>query len=236
MSDASALARARLRWSAAVLLAAGVAVALAILGYFGLARVWASLAEIGWRGLVTLSLASLAPLGILGAAWWALEGGPLAWLRAFVWARAIRDAATELLPFSQFGGFAIGARAAVLSGVPPARASAGTVVDVTAEMIAQLGFTGLGLAILDPRGRQSRGRRQGGDRRQPGRAWPVGGGGGRLHPRPAPRRRASPGLGAPLSPTGRGGHGRLRPRARQLLPPAGRASRPASACISPPGS
>jgi len=65
-----------------------------------------------------------------------------------MWARLIRDAACELLPFSHLGGFIIGARAAVLGGVASRTAVSTTVADVTAELIAQLGFTGLGLVLL----------------------------------------------------------------------------------------
>jgi uncharacterized membrane protein YbhN (UPF0104 family) len=46
------------------------------------------------------------------------------------------------------GGFFIGARAAILRGVAPRTAFATSVADVTAELIAQLVFTGLGLAWL----------------------------------------------------------------------------------------
>jgi putative membrane protein len=63
-------------------------------------------------------------------------------------ARMVRDAATEVLPFSQLGGIVLGARAAILQGVAPALAFASTVVDVTTELLAQIAFIALGLAIL----------------------------------------------------------------------------------------
>jgi len=65
-----------------------------------------------------------------------------------VWARLLREAASELLPFTQVGGFVIGARAAAIQGVPGRIALATTVVDVTTELISQLGFTGVGITIL----------------------------------------------------------------------------------------
>ncbi len=68
-----------------------------------------------------------------------------------VWARLLREAASELLPFTQIGGFVVGARAATLQGVDTAMAFGSTLVDVTAELIAQLGFTGLGITILATR-------------------------------------------------------------------------------------
>jgi putative membrane protein len=49
---------------------------------------------------------------------------------------------------SQLGGFIMGARAATLLGLSGITAFASTIVDVTVEMVAQLGFTAIGLAIL----------------------------------------------------------------------------------------
>ena len=66
----------------------------------------------------------------------------------FVWGRMVRDASANCLPFSQVGGFVFGARAATLHGISWSLATASTVVDVTAEFLAQLAFTGIGLGIL----------------------------------------------------------------------------------------
>jgi hypothetical protein len=60
----------------------------------------------------------------------------------------VRDASTNCLPFSQVGGFVFGARAVTLHGVSWSLATASTVVDVTAEFLAQLAFTAIGLGIL----------------------------------------------------------------------------------------
>src|ERR1700723_4613347 len=65
-----------------------------------------------------------------------------------VWGRMVRDAAANCLPFSQVGGFVFGARAVTLHGVEWHTATASTVVDVTAEFLAQLAFTCIGLGIL----------------------------------------------------------------------------------------
>ncbi len=53
-----------------------------------------------------------------------------------------------MLPLSQLGGFIMGARAAMLLGLPGAVAIASTIVDVTLEVLGQLGYTAIGLAIL----------------------------------------------------------------------------------------
>ena len=86
---------------------------------------------------------------VLGLAWDAIVPPREArrpWV--FVWGRMVRDASANCLPFSQVGGFVFGARAATLHGVSWSLATASTVVDVTAEFLAQLAFTAIGLGIL----------------------------------------------------------------------------------------
>ncbi len=127
----------------------GLAIATAVVGYIGFGAVFSALSTIGWRGLAFLSLYSALPLALLGSAWFVVGETPrLGQWGAFVWARLARDAGSELLPFSHVGGFVIGARAAVLRGITPTVAYSTTIVDVTTEIIAQLGFTGLGLGLL----------------------------------------------------------------------------------------
>jgi len=140
-------ARGRLAIALAAVL--GVALATAVVGALGLAPVLAALLRFGWRSLAVLIVYSIFPLALLGTAWFLLipAAPPRRWV-VFVWARTLRDGATEVLPFSQIGGFVIGARAAILHGVAPVAAFSTTVVDVTTELIAQLGFTGLGVAML----------------------------------------------------------------------------------------
>ncbi len=134
-----------------VLIAAlvGLAVATAVVGWIGFGAVFTAFATIGWRGVAFLSVYSLLPLAILGTAWFVIgDHPPLRQWGVFIWARAARDAGAELLPFSHVGGFVIGARAAILRGVTATAAYSTTIVDVTTETIAQLGFTGLGLGLL----------------------------------------------------------------------------------------
>jgi putative membrane protein len=67
----------------------------------------------------------------------------------------VRDAAAEVLPFSQLGGIVLGARAAILHGVPPPLAFASMIVDVTTEMLAQIAYIAFGIVILSARAPQS---------------------------------------------------------------------------------
>lgn len=127
----------------------GLAAATAVACIVGLGDVGAAVASIGWRGLAVLCLFAPAPLVLLGAAWFVLiPREPLSRLPMFVWSRLVRDAACELLPFSHLGGFLIGVRAAIVSGLESRTAVSTTVADITAELLAQLGFTGLGLGLL----------------------------------------------------------------------------------------
>ena len=127
----------------------GLAVATAVIGYFGFGAVFSALARLGWRSFAALCLYTALPFCLLGTAWFVLDPAtPMRRWGIFIWARMIRDAGGELLPFSHVGGFVFGARAAILQGIPPTAAFAGTIVDVTTETIAQLGFAGLGLAML----------------------------------------------------------------------------------------
>ena len=127
----------------------GFAVATAIIGYIGFGAVFGSLAAIGWRGFAFLCAYAVLPYALLGTAWFVLVAGTtMQQWGTLVWARLLREAASELLPFTQVGGFVIGARAAAIQGVPGSVALATTVVDVTTELISQLGFTGLGITFL----------------------------------------------------------------------------------------
>jgi putative membrane protein len=135
----------------AILIAAGLGLvaATAVVGFVGFGGVLAALARIGWRGLAILIAYSSLPYVLLGSAWFTLER-PWRVRRwgLFVWARMVRDASGELLPFSHLGGLVIGARAATLQGLSASWAAATTVVDVSAELVAQIGFTALGVALL----------------------------------------------------------------------------------------
>jgi len=61
---------------------------------------------------------------------------------------------TDVLPFSQLGGIVLGARAAILHGIPDPLVYASTIVDVTTEMLAQIAYVALGILILDLRARR----------------------------------------------------------------------------------
>ena len=127
----------------------GVAVAIGIVAWFGFGAVFLALGRIGWPGFIVLCLYNALPFACLGGAWFVLQKPPPPMtLARMIAARVVRDASGELLPFSHLAGLVVGARAAILGGLAPSAAFSTTVVDVTAELIAQLGFTVGGVALL----------------------------------------------------------------------------------------
>ena len=133
----------------ALLAAVGVALALYLVRYVGWHAVLSAAATIGWTGFALFCVGALALFVLLGTAWQVLLPAALApRLRVLIGARLVRDAGAEVLPLSQLGGIALGVRAAMLQGMSAALASASMIVDVTAEMLAQIAYAVLGVAIL----------------------------------------------------------------------------------------
>lgn len=127
-------------------LLAGLAIAVFVLLHIGIAPVLGAIASVGWGGFGLIVLAAMPVILFLALAWRSLVG-PLVPFWIFFASRQLRDSASDLLPFTQIGGLVIGARVGILGGIPPVIAFSSTVVDVTAEMMAQIAFTVLGLLI-----------------------------------------------------------------------------------------
>ncbi|HEX4049451.1 MAG TPA: lysylphosphatidylglycerol synthase domain-containing protein [Steroidobacteraceae bacterium] len=136
------------------------ALGLALIGYLlthiGLRAVLTAAGSIGLGGFGLLCVLAFGVFAVLGPAWYMLL--PRAMhpsLKVLIWARMVRDAASEALPFSQVGGMVLGVRAAGLSGMPTRLTVASMIVDVTTELIGQLLYVGFGLLLLVTRGAQS---------------------------------------------------------------------------------
>lgn len=126
--------------------AAGLAVTVALVAYFGAGAVVRSLLSIGLVGFTAICAIHLVLTGVMGLAWRMLLPGvrPV----RVMWARLVRDSGSEALPLSQVGGYLLGARALTLGGVSGTLSVASTIVDVTLEFLAQLVYTALGLVLL----------------------------------------------------------------------------------------
>lgn len=131
-----------------LLTVAGLAVAAAVVGSVGVAPVLASIRAIGVTGFLVFCLWSVPVLTVLGGAWAAVAPGSGVPFRDFVWARTVREGATDVLPFSQIGGLVVGGRALSARRVPEPLVYASMIADLTTEMASQLVFTLAGVGML----------------------------------------------------------------------------------------
>lgn len=138
-----------LRILPAVFALVGIAVVTALVIYFGAGEVLRALTSVSVPGFCEYVAAQLVITLGLGLCWRMLLRSRMQgsfWL--CTWGRMVRDATGEFLPFSQVGGYLLGARVITLGGVQVADAAASTLGDITTEFLAQLTFVGVGLAIL----------------------------------------------------------------------------------------
>ena len=125
----------------------GVSLAIALVGWYGFGNVAAAAGRVGWSRFGIILVWQVALFVVCGLAWDViLPARPQRRSWVPIWGRMVRDAAANCL--LQVGGFVFGARAVTLHGLSWPLATASTIVDVTAEFLAQLAFTGIGLAIL----------------------------------------------------------------------------------------
>ena len=106
------------RWTFLALVAGAAGFTLLIL-HFGIRPIGSAIITLGWTGFLATIGLHLGLIMLMGLAWWQLvRRKAFTRPRCFIWGRLIRDAGGEALPFSQLGGFVLGARAATLCGVP----------------------------------------------------------------------------------------------------------------------
>ena len=127
----------------------GLAVAIGVIGYFNFGAVLKAMRPIGVASFLAVIGAQIALFIPLGLAWWLVAPKePIRRAPVFVWARLLREASSDVLPFSQLGAIVVAARATVLGGVDSAVGVGAIVVDITIEMIAQLTYTLIGIGLL----------------------------------------------------------------------------------------
>jgi putative membrane protein len=123
---------------------AGIAVITGLVIYFGAGDVLKALTSVKLSGFLEYIAAQLVITLGLALCWRIL-------LRSKAkgsFPLLVRDATGEFLPFSQVGGYVVGARVITLSGVSVPDAVASTLADITTEFLAQLIFIGVGLSIM----------------------------------------------------------------------------------------
>lgn len=135
--------------------AIGFAIAVYLVLRVGIEPVLDSVRNVGFAGFAIICAYALGLIVILASGWRALfpSNGPN--LTNFVVARQIRDSASDVLPFSQLGGIFIGARALSLRYVSTPLAFASAAADVTTELVAQIVFIAIGVALCIARLRSS---------------------------------------------------------------------------------
>ena len=138
-----------MKWRSAVGLTLGAAVLAATLIYAGAGAVARTLEGLRLSGLIIIVLAHLPVAALMGIAWRQAAGSvQTASAARFIWARLVRDAAAETLPFSQIGGFVLGARALRLSGPAALRGILSMSVDLILELGAKLPYVLAGVLAL----------------------------------------------------------------------------------------
>lgn len=132
----------------AILFLAGLAVATLVVSWIGFGTVVETVREAGWGVLILMPL-YLLPLWLATLSWRLLlpEGQRLRFGAAIVpvW---IGLAVNWLLPVGQVGGEIVKARWAVRRGVPSPEATASVVADKTLQVITQIIFALVGIALL----------------------------------------------------------------------------------------
>lgn len=128
-------------------LVVGLAIGMALVSYFGFAAVGNALLAIGGLGFLLILVLHIVIIALLGLCW-QLLAPPDCPARPFLWGRLVRDSGSEVLPLSQLGGIVMGMRAAMLFGLTGALAIGSMIVDATLELLAQIAYAAIGLAIL----------------------------------------------------------------------------------------
>lgn len=128
----------------------GLAMAIALVGYYGFAEIAGALGAGGWGVLAVIAFHGTQLL-FSSLAWRSiLPKTSNARLAIVIGLRWIREAVNNLLPVAQIGGELVGARLLSLRGTPLSVAGASVTVDLTMEMASQIVFTLLGLALVIP--------------------------------------------------------------------------------------
>lgn len=132
---------------ASILLAlAGVGLGIFLVLWLGAGKVVQAVLSVGWTGFGIFVGWELVVIAVLGAAWRLVCPG--ARFIGLIWGRLVREGACNILPLSELGGLAFGARAATLAGVPGPRAIASTIADIAAEFIGEIPFVLFAFAMV----------------------------------------------------------------------------------------
>ena len=127
---------------------AGLAIVIALIGWFGFGSVLTAFETVGWGALLVMAVRAIETSGA-GVAWaWLLPASQRPPLRIFMLLRWIRESINCLLPVAQVGGDLIGARLLTFWGPNGGEAGASVIVDLFVQTLTQFVFTLVGVALL----------------------------------------------------------------------------------------
>ena len=124
----------------------GLTATAAVTIHAGTPAVVRALQSLHARGLLLIALLHLPVVLLMSVAWWLIAATPGPSLGRFVWARLVRDAGAEVLPFSQLGGVVLGLRALGRASFLPGTVSLS--VDLVIELLAKLPYVLSGLLLM----------------------------------------------------------------------------------------
>jgi putative membrane protein len=123
-----------------------------LIGCYGFGHIISATLAVGPAGFAAICTWQIVLFSLLGLCWYVLRPADRVWrLWLLIWGRMVRDAAGGLLPFSLVGGFLLGGRVLTLHAVSWPVAAASTVVDLTAEFVAQIALVMIGVVIVSAR-------------------------------------------------------------------------------------
>jgi len=137
-----------MKLSLGIAMLAGLLLATGLIAYQGAGDVFGMLLALGW-GFVPVVLVHVVQMLCSAMGWRLLIARP--WPRPFLVLlkiRWIREGANGLLPVAHIGGEIVGARILSFHGVRGDVSGASVVVDLTVEIVTQVIFTIVGLALL----------------------------------------------------------------------------------------
>lgn len=138
-----------MRRATLIALLIGLAGMAAAVIYAGAGAVAQTLERLGPWGLLLLMLLHLPAVAMMGLAWWLASGdAPAAGVPRFLWARLVRDAGSEVLPFQQLGGILLGLRALGRSRTVVVQGAVSASVDGIVELTAKLPYVLAALMAL----------------------------------------------------------------------------------------
>jgi putative membrane protein len=125
----------------------GGAVVTGMVAWFGARSIGANVLQAGWA-IPIATLVLLTQLYLSAIAWRVALGVRAPSLSVFFRIRWIREAVNALLPVAQLGGNLVGIRLLKQRGTSGIVAGAGTVLDLTIEVLTQFLFTLAGVSVL----------------------------------------------------------------------------------------